>query len=185
MGRRFNKLDVAWYLTGKKKPFIYTTIATSDIIEDMAKLYGNGFIELIPLEKLQYFPDAVEVVKKIQDDFQTYNNPRKFKKYRPFKIGSSEKYKHRWFDFITIPTLRAKLHRIFSRYELYTKPINNKTLLFDEINLMNIPKSTKNFLYDTYNAYYSDCHSLMVEHNKNLTKKWLNELKILYNETSG
>lgn len=39
MGRSKSKGDVSWYLPGHKKPFLYSTTATRDLLHALAEIY--------------------------------------------------------------------------------------------------------------------------------------------------
>lgn len=54
-----NKGDVAWYMPGAKRPFAYSTKATSDLIVTLYEVYGD--LQRV-YEELHYDAEAKSIV---------------------------------------------------------------------------------------------------------------------------
>ena len=59
------KNDVAWYLPNKKKPFAFSTVATSDLIKALYDEYGD--LRRV-YENINYDQDALCIVKTYIDN---------------------------------------------------------------------------------------------------------------------
>lgn len=66
MPKKVKHLDVAWYLPKRKRPFMYSTKATSDLLVELSKMTKNHTpIEILPL--IIYDIDARKIMKAYID----------------------------------------------------------------------------------------------------------------------
>lgn len=70
--RKRSKLDVEWYLPGHKRPFTYSTVATSDLIVLLCEeTVSHTPSEILPL--IHYDADAKRIINEyIKRGFESY-----------------------------------------------------------------------------------------------------------------
>lgn len=59
--QKLNKGDIAWYMPGGKRPFAYSTKATSDLIVVLYELYGD--LQRV-YEEIHYDVEAKSIVAR-------------------------------------------------------------------------------------------------------------------------
>lgn len=63
MPKRSHHLDVAWYLPGGKRPFVYSTVATSKLLALLCEQTdGHTAEEILPL--INYDEDAKKIMRE-------------------------------------------------------------------------------------------------------------------------